>query len=72
MQAEGDQELRPAQRERVLERFVRLEESLHSAGNGLGLSLVRAVAVLHGAEMKLDDARPGLIVTLRFPDNPEE
>lgn len=58
-----------SQRERVLERFVRLEDTLHTAGNGLGLSLVRAVAMLHGAELRLDDAGPGLVVILRFPQD---
>jgi signal transduction histidine kinase len=57
----------PAERQRVLERFVRLQNSTHSAGNGLGLSFVRAVAILHQAELILDDANPGLVVTLRLP-----
>jgi signal transduction histidine kinase len=56
-----------AEREHVLERFVRLESSRHTQGNGLGLSLVKAVVHLHGAELRLGDAGPGLIVTLRFP-----
>jgi signal transduction histidine kinase len=51
----------------VLERYVRLESSRHTPGNGLGLSLVKAVAGLHGAELVLEDNRPGLIVTLRLP-----
>ena len=51
----------------VLERFVRLESSRHTPGNGLGLSLVKAVAELHHAELVLGDNRPGLIVTLRLP-----
>jgi signal transduction histidine kinase len=51
----------------VLERFVRLESSRHTPGNGLGLSLVNAVARLHGADLVLGDNRPGLIVTLRLP-----
>ena len=55
------------QRERVLERFVRLDESRHTGGNGLGLSLVRAVATLYGARLELADANPGLRVTLTFP-----
>ena len=58
-----------AEREHVLERFVRLENSRHTPGNGLGLSLVNAVAGLHGAELKLGDNRPGLIVTLRLACN---
>jgi signal transduction histidine kinase len=56
-----------AEREHVLERFVRLESSRHTTGNGLGLSLVAAVARLHHAELCLEDADPGLRVTLRFP-----
>jgi signal transduction histidine kinase len=56
-----------SERSHVLERFVRLENSRHTPGNGLGLSLVKAVAGLHGAELVLGDNRPGLIVTLRLP-----
>jgi signal transduction histidine kinase len=57
----------PADRERVLDRFVRLEESRSTPGAGLGLALVAAVARMHGARLSLDDAVPGLRVTLRFP-----
>ena len=56
----------PKERQRVLERFERLEASRDVPGNGLGLALVRAVAQLHGAQLELDDNRPGLIVRLRF------
>ncbi|MFQ5974108.1 MAG: ATP-binding protein [Alphaproteobacteria bacterium] len=56
----------PDDRERVLERFVRLETSRHSGGSGLGLSLVQAVARLHHAELRLEDNAPGLRVLLRF------
>jgi signal transduction histidine kinase len=59
--------IRDAERAHVLERFVRLEHSRHTPGNGLGLSLVKAVAGLHGASLVLGDNRPGLIVTLRLP-----
>jgi signal transduction histidine kinase len=55
------------QRAHVLERFVRLETSRNSPGTGLGLSLVAAVARLHGAKLLLDDNRPGLKATIRFP-----
>jgi signal transduction histidine kinase len=55
------------QRESVLRRFVRLEASRSSPGNGLGLSLVDAVARLHGARLEMDDNNPGLIVSLVFP-----
>ena len=53
-------------RGRVLERFVRLDASRSQPGNGLGLSLVAAVAEHHGATLVLDDNRPGLKVTLRL------
>lgn len=56
-----------ADHQRVLLRFVRLDHSRHLTGNGLGLSLVQAVAKLHRAELVLGDAEPGLKVTLRFP-----
>jgi signal transduction histidine kinase len=56
----------PEDRARVIERFVRLETSRHSAGTGLGLSLVAAVARLHGAELALEDNKPGLKAVLRF------
>jgi signal transduction histidine kinase len=56
-----------AEKAHVLERFVRLESSRHTPGNGLGLSIVKAVAGMYGAELVLDDNRPGLIVTLRLP-----
>jgi signal transduction histidine kinase len=58
-----------AERDHVLARFVRLDSSRHTPGNGLGLSLVQAVARLHKAELVLGDAGPGLIVSLRFPRN---
>ncbi|WP_075678215.1 ATP-binding protein [Stenotrophomonas sp. TD3] len=54
-------------RERVLDRFYRLDVSRSTPGNGLGLSLVKAVAELHGATLVLEDASPGLQVTITFP-----
>jgi signal transduction histidine kinase len=56
-----------SERDHVLARFVRLDSSRHTPGNGLGLSLVQAVARLHKAELALGDAGPGLVVSLRFP-----
>jgi len=53
-------------REKVLDRFVRLDATRTTPGNGLGLSLVKAVARLHGAQLRLDDNAPGLRVTLVF------
>lgn len=55
------------QHSRVLERFVRLDSTRTTPGNGLGLSLVSAVARLHGAGLSLEDNRPGLRLILRFP-----
>jgi signal transduction histidine kinase len=48
----------------VFRRFHRLEESRNAPGSGLGLSLVKAVAQLHGGEVRLEDNRPGLKATL--------
>jgi len=45
---------------RVLERFVRLEESRSEPGTGLGLSLVKAVARLHGGDLRFKNESPGL------------
>ncbi len=53
-------------REHVLGRFVRLDASRHQPGTGLGLSLVAAVAKLHGARLSLEDNAPGLAVVLSF------
>lgn len=57
-----------ADRERVLKRFVRLEESRSRPGSGLGLSLVAAVARLHGGAVRLEDNEPGLKVALALPN----
>ena len=59
-------------REAVFDRFVRLEGSRSTPGNGLGLSLVRAVATLHGGEAWLEDNAPGLKAVVMLPamDNP--
>ena len=56
-----------ADRKHVVERFVRLEASRTLPGSGLGLSLASAVATLHGGDLRLDDAHPGLVVTLAIP-----
>ncbi len=52
------------QRQRVLERFVRLDQSRHQPGSGLGLAVVDAVARHHGATLDIGDGEPGLTVTL--------
>jgi signal transduction histidine kinase len=56
-----------ADREHVVQRFVRLEQSRTEPGSGLGLSLVSAVAHLHGGELKLEDNNPGLKACLILP-----
>ncbi|MFL5267896.1 MAG: ATP-binding protein [Stellaceae bacterium] len=56
----------PADREAVFDRFVRLEPSRTTPGNGLGLSLVRAITRRHGGAVVLEDNRPGLRVRLEF------
>jgi signal transduction histidine kinase len=61
-------------RERVLQRFVRLDNSRTEPGSGLGLSLVTAVAEAHGGRVQLDEGPgayggqgPGLRVALVLP-----
>jgi len=56
-----------AELEKVFRRFYRLERSRTTPGNGLGLSTVAAIAKLHGADIRLADAAPGLRVTVAFP-----
>ena len=54
------------QHEHVFKRFYRLEHSRYTPGNGLGLSLVAAVARLHGAQIEMLDNSPGLKFRLWF------
>jgi signal transduction histidine kinase len=56
-----------ADRGHAVERFVRLEASRTLPGSGLGLSLASAVATLHGGDLRLGDANPGLQATLAIP-----
>ena len=55
--------------DKVFKRFHRLDSARSTEGNGLGLSLVKAVADLHDAEIHLDDNKPGLIVEIVFPES---
>lgn len=56
-----------ADRQRALERFVRLDASRSKPGTGLGLSLVAAVVQMHRGRISLEDNAPGLTVVLTFP-----
>jgi signal transduction histidine kinase len=57
----------PDEHQNVFKRFFRLERSRGTPGNGLGLSLVAAVARLHGARIELSGTAPGFKIALRFP-----
>lgn len=54
-------------REKVFQRFFRLDQSRNTPGNGLGLSLVHAVMKLHKMNIYLEDNHPGLKVVIVFP-----
>jgi signal transduction histidine kinase len=51
---------------KVFRRFYRLDPSRHAPGAGLGLSLVSAIAALHGAELSVSDNAPGLRIRISF------
>lgn len=55
------------ERENMLKPFARLDASRSTPGSGLGLSMVAAIARLHGAELILSDNNPGLRISLSFP-----
>jgi signal transduction histidine kinase len=57
----------PEDRERVTDRFVRLERSRSQPGSGLGLSLAKAVMRFHGGRLELSGRDPGLSVAMIFP-----
>ncbi len=54
-------------RERVFQRFYRLEYERNSPGNGLGLSVVKAIVHMHHGEVALYDNNPGLRAVMSFP-----
>ena len=56
-----------ADREKATDRFYRGESARSTPGSGLGLSLVLAVAHLHGGTLRLEDNRPGLRAILSLP-----
>lgn len=61
-----------ADRDRIFDRFVRLEADRSKPGAGLGLSLVRAVATMHNARIRAEDANPGLRVILSMTPRPPD
>ena len=58
-----------SERDKVFQRFYRADASRSTAGSGLGLSLVQAVATVHKMKIELVDNEPGLCVILRFETN---
>jgi len=56
-----------AARDKVFQRFFRLEQSRTTPGNGLGMSLVAAVVTLHRMSIRLENNRPGVRVVIEFP-----
>jgi len=56
------------ERKHIFKRFYRVERSRSAAGNGLGLSIVAAVAELHAAKLSADDNHPGLKIGVVFSD----
>ena len=54
-------------RDKIFGRFFRLDESRKTPGNGLGLSLVAAIAKYHGIALQVSDNRPGLRISISFP-----
>ena len=56
-----------ADRDRAIQRFIRLDHGGTATGHGLGLSLVSVVAGLHHGQLLLRDNAPGLAVTIELP-----
>lgn len=57
-----------SEQKKIFQRFYRAEPSRSSPGNGLGLTLVNAVAGLHQAEIRLSENKPGLRIAILFQD----
>ena len=53
----------------IFDRFVRMDPGRTKAGNGLGLSLVKSIAGLHGGAALVTDTEPGLVVAITLPDS---
>ena len=65
--ADDGQGVPEGERKRIFQRFYRLETSRTTPGNGLGLSIVAAVADVHGARIAAADNHPGLRIGMVFP-----
>ena len=59
----------PTDRDRIFDRFFRADASRSTPGNGLGLSLVQAIAELHGAAVTLDPTAKGAVFIIAFPNH---
>ena len=59
--------VRPSDRERIFERFVRLDSNGRRPGAGLGLAIARAIARQHGGELRCDSVVLGASFTLVLP-----
>lgn len=55
------------ERDKVTQRFYRVDDSRHLPGNGLGLAIVSATATSHGGALVLEDAAPGLVARIVLP-----
>ena len=55
-------------REKVKERFFRLDQSRNTPGIGLGLNLADAVVRLHRGKLLLEDNNPGLRIVVMLPE----
>jgi signal transduction histidine kinase len=56
-----------AERDKVTQRFYRLDKSRHLPGNGLGLAIVSTTAISHGGSLVLEDGAPGLVARVVLP-----
>ena len=57
----------PSELSRLTERFYRVDRARGQPGNGLGLAIVSAIATLHGGELQLVNAKPGLRASILLP-----
>jgi signal transduction histidine kinase len=62
-----------ADRERVFERFVRLDEgrARDAGGSGLGLAIVADIITAHGGRVRIEDNNPGAKISVELPALPQ-